>query len=321
MPADINIQQNKPVVKKSPAKEFFFHLLSTVLFFVCMIAGISLGFAFIEYFVPDPLSYYPLATYSAIHVSIAILTVAFPVYLIVQRTLIRDMQEDSDMKELRIRKWLLWFTFFAAAITLIIDGIIIIYNFLSGDLTLQFGLKLLLVASTALFSLFYVRAEIYGYFDNALSQRRTMAIMGVIKLIALIVIGFWITGGPSYQRALRTDNQTINDLQIITNNIASFYYDIGALPANSVELSQHIKTFTIDPAMEKLTAGEYAYLPRSSRSFDLCATFETGDNPDTISRPKPIYENYDWSHPAGDYCFKREVITPDEIKNQFPSIQ
>jgi len=301
---------NDTNIKPSHAKEFFLYLLSTAMFFVGMIALVTLGFSYIEYFIPDPAIYYSaLSTYGAIHISIAILIVVFPVYIIVQRSLLKDIVNNPEIKNLRIRKWLLWLTFFIASLTLIIDGITIIYNFLTGDLTLQFGLKLALVASTAFFSLAFVRAEIKDYFDNAKLSRHFIAIMATIKILVIIFVGFYITGGPTYQRSLRIDQQTITNLDIIYSHINGYYIDKGALPTDKEALIKSINTFVIDDAIESLRSGEYSYSVVTSKSFELCANFVTETESDPQFRREAFMGN-NWSHPKGQYCFSKEVIEP-----------
>lgn len=319
----INDQKTTISTKNSYAKEFFLYLLSGAMFFIGLIALIAIGFAFIEYFIPDPTAYYSaLSTYGTIHMSIAMLVVIFPVYLIIQRTLIKESGLDPQIKDLRVRKWSLWFIFFLSATTLIIDGIVIIYNFLTGDLTLQFGLKLALVASTASFALTYVRAEIKDYFDNSSYTRFPIVVMSSIKIIAIIAIGFYITGGPAHQRNLRIDQQTITDLDIIVSHVNGFYVDKKALPQDKDELIKSINTFVIDEPIEKLRDGVYNYKATSSKSFELCADFLTETNDDkNIGRD--AYQNNNFSHPKGNHCFKKEVIEPNisDITKPLPYIR
>lgn len=297
---------------KSYAKDFFFHLLATICFFVAVIAGINFGLAVIDIITKDPIAYFATDLYSTIHIAIAILAIVVPIYIIIQKNIIADIKTDPSKKDLPIRKWLLWFTFFVAATTLIIDGILLIYNFMSGELTLKFALKLLLIASTATFSLGYVKAEIYNKFDKAsLLSRKTLATLTIVKLIAIIVIGFFITGGPSHQRDLKADQQTINHLDIIVSMINGYYIDKKSLPQDASELLKSINTFVIDEGLRKLETGDYTYATLTSKSFNLCAKFLTETDSDKTGRD--FYPNNNWSHPKGAYCFERKVIDNDNI--------
>ncbi|MDP3762802.1 MAG: DUF5671 domain-containing protein, partial [bacterium] len=133
-------------------KDIFLHLLSIVALYVSAGSFIALIFQYIDVYFPDPVAdgYYSLqSAYSGIRWSVAILIVVFPVYVWASWFLGKMYQILPERRELKIRKWLLYFTLFAAALIIIGDLVSLIYNFLQGELTARFLLKILAVGVLA----------------------------------------------------------------------------------------------------------------------------------------------------------------------------
>ena len=110
-------------------------------------------------FLPDPLAdgaYYLSGAYGAIRWAISSLIVVFPVYLWSTRFLNKLYQKSPDKKDLRIRKWLVYFTLFAAGLIIIGDLVALINNLLGGELTIRFLLKVL--------TILFVTGSVFGYY-------------------------------------------------------------------------------------------------------------------------------------------------------------
>jgi len=75
--------------------------------------------------------------------------VAFPVFLFTAWRTGKEVAADPTRRNSALRKWLTYMTLLVAAIALVTDGITLIYNVLSGELTLRFILKVLVVAAIA----------------------------------------------------------------------------------------------------------------------------------------------------------------------------
>ena len=88
-------------------------------------------------------------TYAAIRWSVSSLIVAFPVFLYVAWRIARGIRLDPTKRASRVRRQLTYLTLFVASCALIADGTTLIYNFLGGELTTRFGLKVLIVAAIA----------------------------------------------------------------------------------------------------------------------------------------------------------------------------
>lgn len=146
--------------EKTSPKDVFLHLLSIVTLYTCAVAFLVLVFQYVNVVFPDPVSpdgYYAASgSYRAIRWSIASLVVFFPVYLLTMRHLEKSYQKNPSKRGLRIRKWLIYFTLFAAALIILGDLVTLIYRFLEGELTVRFILKVLAVL--------FVAGSVFGYY-------------------------------------------------------------------------------------------------------------------------------------------------------------
>lgn len=146
-----------PSYKASP-KEFFLHLLATVTLYASAISFLVLLFQYINIYFPDPLqNYYSVnSAYSAIRYAISTLIVVFPVYIMTERALAKRYEKNPLLLVSRVRKWLVYFTLFVAALIGIGDVILLIFNLLGGELTARFVLKVLAV--------FFVSGSVFAYY-------------------------------------------------------------------------------------------------------------------------------------------------------------
>src|SRR4029077_17640031 len=92
------------------------------------------------------------STNQAIRWSLATLIVAFPVFVSVAWLIGRAVRLDPIKAPSRVRRKLTYLTLGLAAFVLIGDFISVVYNFLGGELTIRFVLKVVtvgLIAGTA----------------------------------------------------------------------------------------------------------------------------------------------------------------------------
>ena len=134
------------ITNKNQPRDVFLYLLSIISLVASTIGIGILLFQYINVYFPDVISdpyFSPSNYYGTIRSALAALIVFFPVYLWVSRFLKKDIDENPEKRELKIRKWLLYLTLFVASLTIIGDLIALIYNFLNGELTLRFVYKIL----------------------------------------------------------------------------------------------------------------------------------------------------------------------------------
>lgn len=146
-------------LKTSP-KDVFLHLLSIVALYTSGIAFLVLIFQYVNVLFPDSVAgsdFYSLqSSYAAIRWSISSLIIVFPVYILSAWFLNKSYNKTPAKKKLWIRKWLVYFTLFAAALIIIGDLVTLSNNLLNGELTLRFLLKVL--------SVFFVAGNVFFYY-------------------------------------------------------------------------------------------------------------------------------------------------------------
>lgn len=141
------------------AREAFFYLLFFILLGVVSFNLGSLLFGLIDIAFPDRLerdTYLRPMLDNQIRSAIAGLVVGTPIFLWLARILLKARAANSALQRSRIRKWLIYVSLVIAGAVLIGDAISLVYSFLSGELTLRFTLKSLVVAAIA--------GAIFGYF-------------------------------------------------------------------------------------------------------------------------------------------------------------
>ena len=154
--------------KKVSPKDVFMHLLAIVTLYVSAVTFLVLLFQFIDIAFPDVLSrgYYALqGSYSMIRFSIATLLVVFPVYIFTMRFLNKSYEANPTKRDLRIRKWLIYFTLFIVALVVIGDLVALINSFLGGEITTRFSLKAL--------SILFVTGSIFFYYFADIKKHNT----------------------------------------------------------------------------------------------------------------------------------------------------
>lgn len=153
---------------KSGPKDVFLYLLSIIALYGSAGSFIALIFQYINILLPDPLEggYYALTgSYGAIRFAISSLVVVFPVYILTSWYLNKIYAEYPQKRDLRIRKWLLYFTLFAAGLIIMGDLVALINKLLEGELTLRFILKVL--------TIFLVAGSVFGYYIVDLKKNKS----------------------------------------------------------------------------------------------------------------------------------------------------
>lgn len=302
---------------KSTPKDVFLHLLNILTFYISIVGFITLYIQYISALFPDPLNFYYTGIANAVRLSTSILVIAVPVYLLTSWLLGKDLASNYKKRELKLRKWLVYFTLFISAVTIIIDLITFVNNFLSGELTLQFFLKIFVVL--------LVTAAVFGYYVWDLRRKdvrsKTPKILAWILsfvVLASVVAGFFIVGTPREQRDRRFDEQRVDNLQVLQDRIINYWIQKEALPQAPTELEDSISGFVAPEDPESDLPYEYKII--DSLSFELCATFKTSSKDFGLSSKgiKSFYP-YDsfkqnWDHEAERTCFTR-IIDPELYKD------
>ena len=146
---DFPIPVPRPKPYLSAREAFLYLVLFTTLYITCYQLG-SLVFDLINLALPDPAQ--PAAgefIREAIRWSVSSLVVAFPIFAYMTWRTARLVRKDPAKRASKIRRNLTYLTLFIAACVLIGDITALVYNFLGGELTLRFALKVLTAAAIA----------------------------------------------------------------------------------------------------------------------------------------------------------------------------
>jgi len=138
-----------PAYKRSgSAKDAFLYLLSFSMLATWTIGLGSVLFTLIDRWIRDPLSpvnnYYAGGYYQMAD-SLACMIVAFPVYLLTMRSILREVRLHSEKLDSPVRKWLTYIALLIAACVVVGDLISFLTYFLRGELTARFVAKISVV--------------------------------------------------------------------------------------------------------------------------------------------------------------------------------
>lgn len=302
---------------RSTPKDVFLHLLNIFTFYLSVVSFITLYIKYISTLFPDILNFYFTGIANSVRLSTSILVIAIPVYILTSWLLEKDLTRNPKRRELKLRKWLTYFTLFISAVMIIVDLIMFVFNFLSGELTIQFFLKVLVVLLVA--------GAVFGYYVWDLKRKNIKSkvpktLAGILSFVVLasIIVGFFIIGTPAEQRQRRFDEQRVMDLQVMQGQITNYWQQKDELPLSLDLLEDDISGFLIpvDPELNLI----YEYVIIDELSFELCATFKTSTEDFNSSSQNSKYfypsnmSQQRWEHEAERTCFTR-TIDPDLYKN------
>ena len=297
-------------IPKTTPKDVFLHLFAIVTFYLTVISFITLYIQYINALFPDALNFYYNGISQGVRWATSILVVALPAYLISNWLLNKDVKVEPLHREIKIRRWLVYLTLFVSAVTVIIDLMVLVYNFLNGELSTRFFLKIIVVLLVA--------AAVFAYYFWELKSKelnsnlsKILASIVIAVVLASIVWGFFIVGSPKDQRNRRFDEQRVQALRDIQYQVLDYWQNKNILPTDLSALTDSISGFkaSVDPE----TAKTYEYKVIGALTFELCADFKT-DSKDNVDRNgseiMPIYNmgwSDNWEHKAERTCFERTI--------------
>ena len=302
--------------KDSSAKHTFYYLLILVtLGFVATGTG-SIFFQLIEYFFPDPSDYVSLSQ-GALRFGISSLIVGAPIYWFVTRRVYSELFHHDLSGDSLVRKWLTYLILLISSITVIGDLMIVLQDFLSGELTLRFLLKYLVVLVIAGlvfgYYLYDIRREIFTETRALKAFRFAFFTLMVLALIG----GFYVMDSPFESRKIREDSQRIQALNSLRYQISEYSQVNDQLPQSlDVIAEQYTSRLVHDP----ITNERFEYRVMSQQDYQLCATFSTSNREDDTS--EAFYPSFpEWYHDAGQECFTlkvdeagREIFPPMRVR-------
>ncbi len=302
-----------------------------------VVAFLNLIFETLNQAMPDVLvaqyTYgYQTYNYDAIRSALATLIIAFPAYLILSYfwTKFAHTGKLSEYNAL-VRKWMIYLIIFVVSVTALIDLVVLVRYFVSGEITMRFILKVIAVLLVAALVGGYYMQELKSTLNKPLRLVKVFFAISVICVLGAIIYSFSVMGSPMKQRALRLDQRRIEDLQNIQSQVVNFWQQKEKLPATLSELIDPLQNWQTLPRDPESTAERfYEYKKTGDKTFELCATFTEpipqgwhensggmyypmmayeGRDIATSSMPSPITNsmNESWDHQAGHTCYTRTI--------------
>jgi hypothetical protein len=304
--------ETPPHANKTAPKDVFLYLLAIGTLYTSAVSLIALMFQYVNRLIPDILPGEDLGIRQTIRWSLSSLIVVFPVFAWLWSKLQHDVLEAPEKREMPIRKWLVNLTLFVAAITIIVDLVSLIYNYLGGELTTRFLLKILAVLVVAVIVFTYFIWDLRRQAPEIPKKMRLLAIASMVIVAAIAIGGFVIAGSPQAERVRRFDQQRTSDLQNLQQQIISYWQRKSSLPAVLTDLEDNISGFTVPADPE--TKAQYIYEKTGDLAFKLCANFGLPSEQDMTGRyPQSVpigpYGEplQNWNHGAGESCFDRTI--------------
>jgi len=251
-------------------------------------------FDFINYWFPDAVSrsyVYDLRT--AVTWQMAAVAVAFPIYLLVMRVILREAAERPEQLESGVRKWLTYLSLLGTAGAMICDLICFLDYFLTGELTVRFVLK----AATVM----VISGAVFVYYLGSLRRNRSsrgFAVAAALAVFATFSIGLAVAGTPAKQRQMEADRKRVEDLRNIAAAVKMWHEADSTIPPTLADLLN--KKRSVPRMTDPETSVAYEYLPKQGTAYELCANFLWEDRPDASRRG---YSPNFWEHGKGRGCF------------------
>lgn len=217
--------------------------------FVALVASvgalIGILFAAIDHRFKDVLEmgnyYNELQVGSDVRISVAVLFVAFPVYLVLAWLLTGRIKTDMARLKLTIRNFYLYAIILVTALTVAGNLIYVIYNFLSGELFARFAPKSLVLFVLALFVLGY---HIYLLRRDYSKENKTapiaFSVLAALLVLGSVVYGIAETGTPGEVRARKLDDKRLQDLSQIQSLVLQKWQKDGVLPESLATLNNEL---------------------------------------------------------------------------------
>lgn len=297
--------ENKNSIKTTP-KHVFLHLFAIIMLYLAVANFLTLIFQYVNILFPDRLSGIEFLQdhyLGLIRFGIASIMVAFPALILVSCFLNNYYKKEPAVLDMKIRKWLIYFTLFVAGLVIVGDLVRIILALLEGETTPRFILKSLSVLLVALmifgYYLWDVKREIF-------SPKAKIFVYVVCGLVVVTVVsGFFIIGSPRKERMKRFDRERVSNLESIQAEILNYWVNKRYLPKTLSDLENSMSGYK--PSTDPETDKSYEYNIKGVELFELCADFNLPSDADNLVPERPGGYNQNWQHGSGRTCFERKI--------------
>lgn len=280
---------------------------SLISLYISVSALLTLIFSTINIAVPDAATY----TYewegsqSSLRLSLALLVVFFPTYLVLTRH-VNEARRHSEGNYITFTKWLIYISLLVGGIIMLIDLVVVIQTFLEGEVTTRFILKAISVLFVIGVVFYYYLKDARGYWQMRPRHSVMYGAISTAVVIGMVGASLYHLEMPGDVRERKIDNQQISDLQDMQWRIEDFYRSNETLPENIAMVYTPANVPTAPEGREA-----YSYEVTGDKTYEFCATFATASDRNQIET-RPIVspgpeKNYRWDYSAGRWCFEREI--------------
>jgi len=291
---------------RNTPRDLFLHLLAVVTLYWSSVSFGAILWQYINYFFPDVLSYSGSIS-EIMKFAVSSLIIVFPVFILVSWYLNKIYRREAEVRESKIRKWLIYLTLFIASIVIIVDLVTTINALLGGEVTTRFILKAL--------TILFIAGLVFGYYLNDVRRdtptklaKPFVWVTGILVLVAIIG-SFFIIGSPTRARQMQFDQQRISDLTGIQWEVVKYWQGKQKLPNSLADLTDSISGYTAPRDPETDISYEYKIKNAVSLNFELCTTF---NRPSQVDKTRMLYPvgagiSQNWEHGTGRVCFDRTI--------------
>jgi hypothetical protein len=244
-------------------------------------------FTFIDHWFPDLVTqpnYYQNIR-SSVTWQMATLVVAFPIFLLVMRAILRENAANVEQPQSGVRKWLTYIALLLTAGTMIGDLIWFLAALLNGEITVRFVLKSLVVM--------IICAAIFVYYLRSLRVRAPgwnlpFAVGSGVAVVLVFLIGFGVAGTPAENRLIQADVTRVRSLQRLEHAIRAR----ATVPASLNQIDAQTK----DP----VTQQQFEFRALGGTTYQLCAVFSRATETESTYE---VNSSAFWRHGAGRTCY------------------
>ncbi len=310
---------NKP---KVGPKDFFLQLATLIALYMSVGSLLGLIFDIINKTYPDALNgaYYYDAYSSGLRFEIASLVIVFPLFCVLAWFIRKEFARFPEKQDLWVRKWATYLTMFVSGATIVVTLIMLLNDFLGGELSLRFALKALATIVIAAIIFIYFLMDVRKGAAFTEKNRKAFLIGAAVFVLASLITGFVVIGSPFQERAYRLDEQRVSNLQSMQWQIVNYWQSHETLPANLAALNDPISGYMTPTDPEGKV---FSYEKTGDLSFKLCADFSAesrayGNSGAVVAPTEPYSSGYptdanakleSWNHGVGTQCFTRTIDT------------
>ena len=312
------------------ARDAYLYLVSFVTLALWSYSLGNIFYTMIHFWIPDPTATWTISIRMLpqfLAWPIAMLIVAFPIFMFVNVTLQRDLTQRPEGFSTGVRKWLTYIALVGAMGTLVFDAVSFLESYLLGTLTTRFILDalVLLVIAGGIFSYYLVAVR-----STLVAPRREQAyaLVSTVAVIAALAVGFIAMGSPNHQREISADGRRITNLREIEHAIRAKAKSDKALKRPYVLPSRLSEIEGLAPGqmLDPISRVPYEYQRIGASRYRLCATFYANNNKQTSLPAITVMKARDgrilrvtadaypdstpgrsWNHGTGKDCFLLSV--------------